>query len=66
MKSKLAVTTDDHAGHAEAAAELKAFKELASNDNFGLKIRTSGGNIASRILPILIHELDPDPSAVAY
>ena len=40
--------------------ELKAFVEHASNDQFGLKIKLPGGNVASRVLPVQIHDLDPD------
>ncbi len=39
--------------------ELKAFVEHASNDHFGLKIKLPGGNVASRVLPVQIHDLDP-------
>jgi len=38
--------------------ELKVFIEQASNDQFGLKTRLSRGNIASRVLPMKIHNLD--------
>ena len=40
--------------------EFKAFIEQASYDQFGLKIKLTGGNVANRILPIQIHELDAD------
>jgi TolB-like protein/Tfp pilus assembly protein PilF len=40
--------------------ELKAFIEMASHDPFGLKVKVPNGNIASRILPVRIHELDPE------
>ncbi len=40
--------------------EFKAFVEHASNDQFGLKIKLQGGNVASRVLPVQIHDLDPD------
>jgi TolB-like protein/elongation factor P hydroxylase len=40
--------------------EFKAFVEEASNDEFGLKIRLPNGNVASRVLPVQIHELDPE------
>src|SRR5512136_850292 len=39
--------------------EFKAFIELASQDQFGLKVRLPNGNVASRVLPIRIHDLDP-------
>jgi TolB-like protein len=38
--------------------EFKAFVELASQDQFGLKVKLSGGNVANRILPVRIHDLD--------
>ena len=40
--------------------EFKAFVEHASNDQFGLKIKLPGGNVASRVLPVQIHDLDAD------
>jgi adenylate cyclase len=40
--------------------EFKAFVEQASQDQFGLKVKLPGGNVASRILPIKIHDLDPE------
>src|SRR5512139_2087920 len=40
--------------------ELKAFIMQASNDQFGLKIKVPGGNVMSRVLPVRIHDLDPD------
>jgi tetratricopeptide (TPR) repeat protein len=40
--------------------EFKAFVEQASNDQFGLKIKLQNSNVASRVLPVRIHELDSD------
>jgi TolB-like protein len=40
--------------------EFREFVEIASNDDLGLKIKLPGGNVASRILPILIHSPEPD------
>ncbi len=40
--------------------EFKAFIELASKDQYGLKVKLPGGNVASRMLPIQIHDLDTD------
>jgi TolB-like protein/Flp pilus assembly protein TadD len=37
--------------------EFKAFIEEASKDQFGLKIKLPDGNVASRILPVRIHDL---------
>jgi TolB-like protein len=44
--------------------EFKAFVEMASKDQFGLKIKLSGGNVANRVLPIQIHDLDADDRKV--
>ena len=38
--------------------EFLAFKKIAADDALGLKIKLTNGNVASRILPISIHELD--------
>ena len=38
--------------------EFKAFAEEASKDQFGLKIKLPGGNVANRILPVRIHDLE--------
>src|SRR4030043_1644905 len=38
--------------------EFKAFVELASRDLCGLKVKLPNGNVANRILPIRIHDLD--------
>jgi tetratricopeptide (TPR) repeat protein len=38
--------------------EFKAFLDLTSRDQFGLKIKLPNGNIASRVLPVLIHDLE--------
>jgi hypothetical protein len=40
--------------------EFVAFNKLAKEDPFGRDIRLSSGNVASRILPIKIHDLDPE------
>jgi len=40
--------------------EFKAFVEQASQDKFGLKVKLPGGNVANRVLPVQIHELDSD------
>ena len=40
--------------------EFVAFNKLAKEDQFGRDIRLTGGNVASRILPVKIHDLDPD------
>ena len=38
--------------------EYKAFVEQASHDQFGLKVKLPKGNVASRVLPVRIHDLD--------
>ena len=38
--------------------EFRAFVELASEDQFGLKVKLPGGNIARRVMPVHIHDLD--------
>jgi TolB-like protein/tetratricopeptide (TPR) repeat protein len=40
--------------------EFIAFVEQASKDQFGLKVKLSGGNVASRVLPIRIYDLDSE------
>jgi len=40
--------------------EFCVFNKLAKGDKFGRDIRLSNGNVASRILPIKIHDLDPE------
>lgn len=40
--------------------EFRAFVEQASHDQFGLKIKLPNGNVASRVLPIQIHDLKPE------
>jgi hypothetical protein len=39
--------------------EFKAFVEQASNDQFGLKVKLPNGNVASRVLPVCIYNLNP-------
>ncbi len=38
--------------------EFKAFVELASQDQFGLKVKLPNGNVTSRVLPVRINDLD--------
>jgi TolB-like protein/tetratricopeptide (TPR) repeat protein len=40
--------------------EFKVFVEQASKDHFGLKVKLANGNVASRVLPVQIHDLDAD------
>ena len=43
--------------------EFCAFNKLSKEDQFGRDIKLSNGNVASRILPIKIHELDAKDQA---
>ncbi|MFH0761356.1 MAG: tetratricopeptide repeat protein [Bacteroidota bacterium] len=45
--------------------EFVAFIEQASQDRFGLKVKLPGGNVASRVLPIRIHDLEPEDIKLA-
>lgn len=38
--------------------EFKAFVEIASQDKIGLKVKLPNGNVANRVLPVRIHDLD--------
>jgi tetratricopeptide (TPR) repeat protein len=38
--------------------EFKAFVDLASHDQFGMKVKLANGNVASRVLPIRIYDLE--------
>jgi TolB-like protein/Tfp pilus assembly protein PilF len=38
--------------------EFKAFVEQASKDQFGLKVKLPNGNVAGRVLPVRINDLD--------
>ena len=40
--------------------EFSAFNQLAKGDQLGRDIKLSNGNVASRILPVKIHDLDGD------
>lgn len=40
--------------------EFLPFIQHAGKDRFGLKVRLPNGNVASRILPVRIHDLDTD------
>ena len=44
--------------------EFKAFIEQASQDQFGLKVKLSSGNIANRVLPVQIHDLNTDDKTI--
>lgn len=40
--------------------ELVEFRKIASHAEYGLHIKLKSGNIANRILPVVIHELDEE------
>ena len=40
--------------------EFKAFVEQASKDQYGIKVQLPNGNVASRVLPVRIHDLDKE------
>ena len=44
--------------------EFCAFNKMASSDSFGRDIKLRNGNIASRILPVTIHDLEPEDRAL--
>lgn len=44
--------------------EFVAFNKLSKEDPFGRDIKLSNGNVASRILPIKIHDLDADDKSL--
>ena len=44
--------------------EFCSFNKLAKEDQFGRDIKLSSGNVSSRILPIKIHDLDPEDKAL--
>ncbi|MBA4056811.1 MAG: hypothetical protein C0490_19005, partial [Marivirga sp.] len=40
--------------------EFMAFNQIASSDKFGRTVRLANGNMAERILPVKIHDVDPE------
>lgn len=40
--------------------EFKAFVDLASHDQFGLKVKLPNGNVTARVLPVQIHDLNTE------
>jgi TolB-like protein/HD superfamily phosphodiesterase len=40
--------------------EFRAFNKLALNDSLGRDIKLRSGNVGSRVLPVMIHDLDPE------
>jgi tetratricopeptide (TPR) repeat protein len=39
--------------------EYKSFVQQAASDRFGMMVKLPDSNVASRVLPVLIHDLDP-------
>ena len=46
------------------AHEFCAFNKLAKEDRFGRDLKLNNGNVASRILPVKIHDLDEEDKAL--
>src|SRR5205085_11756062 len=44
--------------------EFLAFNKLSINDWFGRDVKLSNGNVASRILPVRIHDLDAHDQSI--
>jgi len=44
--------------------EFKPFVEIASNDQFGLRVRLKDGNVSCRVLPVRIHELESSDTKI--
>jgi len=44
--------------------EFMAFVKQTSEDQYGLKVKLPNGNIASRVLPVTIHDLDSDDTGL--
>jgi len=44
--------------------EFMAYLEQASHDQFGLKVKLPNGNVANRVLPVRIHDLNPEDKAL--
>ena len=44
--------------------EFKAFIEQSSKDRNGLKVKLPGGNVANRVLPVQIHDLDAEDKKI--
>src|SRR6185295_13399714 len=40
--------------------EFKAFNKMAMEDPLGREVRLASGNVASRVLPVKIHDLDSE------
>ncbi len=45
--------------------EFLAFIEKAKQDRFGLNVKLASGNVSSRVLPVRIHDLDPEDLKLA-
>lgn len=45
--------------------EFLAFIDQAGKDRFGLNVKLNSGNVSSRVLPVRIHDLDPEDVKLA-
>ena len=45
-------------------SEFLVFRKFASEDTLGLKVKLQNGNVASRIVPVRIHDLEPRDNAL--
>ena len=45
--------------------EFLAFIDQAKKDRFGLNVKLASGNVSSRVLPVRIHDLDPEDVKLA-
>jgi eukaryotic-like serine/threonine-protein kinase len=45
--------------------EFLAFIDKAKQDQFGINIKLNSGNVSSRVLPVRIHDLDPEDVKLA-
>jgi TolB-like protein len=44
--------------------EFQVFVDQSRNDRFGLKVKLPNGNVASRVLPLRIHDIDKDDTTL--
>ena len=44
--------------------EFCAFNSLSRTDKFGIDIKLANGNVTGRILPVKIHDLDPEDTSL--
>lgn len=44
--------------------EFLAFLEVARSDSYGLEVKVANGNMTKRVLPVRIHDIDPEDRAL--